>query len=213
VAFAADRMMDAEVETETGAAKGLRTPLRENQRNGYRERDWDTRVGRITLAIPKLRKGSYFPSFLEPRRMAETALAAVIRVILPRLGGHPCYGFRARRGVSDGEQEAPTFSGVVQASGGGAREDERVARLPRGGRARRARDGSAPLDGALCGAGDGPCAAPRHAGAGPPSPADLAAENARLKRELQRAQMERDMPRKKPQSSSGRPAGDLPVRR
>jgi hypothetical protein len=42
LAFAADRMMDAEVETETGAAKGARTPLRENQRNGYRERDWDT---------------------------------------------------------------------------------------------------------------------------------------------------------------------------
>ena len=54
-------------------------PLRENQRNGYRERDWDTRAGRITLAIPKLRKGSYFPSFLEPRRTAEKALAAVIQ--------------------------------------------------------------------------------------------------------------------------------------
>ena len=54
-------------------------PLRENQRNGYRERDWDTRAGRITLAVPKLRKGSYFPSFLEPRRTAEKALAAVIQ--------------------------------------------------------------------------------------------------------------------------------------
>jgi transposase-like protein len=79
LAFAADRMMDAEVEAETGAAKGARTPLRENQRNGYRERDWDTRAGRITLAIPKLRKGSYFPSFLEPRRTAEKALVAVIQ--------------------------------------------------------------------------------------------------------------------------------------
>lgn len=78
LAFAADRMMDAEVETETGAAKGARTPLRENQRNGYREREWDTRAGRITLAIPKLRRGSYFPSFLEPRRTAEKALVAVI---------------------------------------------------------------------------------------------------------------------------------------
>jgi len=68
-----------EVETETGAAKGARTPLRENQRNGYRERDWDTRAGRITLEIPKLRKGSYFPSFLEPRRTAEKALVAVIQ--------------------------------------------------------------------------------------------------------------------------------------
>ena len=79
LAFAADRMMDAEVEALTGAAKGARTPLRENQRNGYRERDWDTRAGRIALEIPKLRKGSYFPSFLEPRRTAEKALVAVIQ--------------------------------------------------------------------------------------------------------------------------------------
>lgn len=79
LAFAADRMMDAEVETLTGATKGARTPLRENQRNGYRERDWDTRAGRIALEIPKLRKGSYFPSFLEPRRTAEKALVAVIQ--------------------------------------------------------------------------------------------------------------------------------------
>jgi putative transposase len=78
-AFAADRMMDAEVEIETGAAEGARTPLRETQRNGCRERDWDTRAGRIALAIPKLRKGNCFPSFLEPRRTAEKALVAVIQ--------------------------------------------------------------------------------------------------------------------------------------
>lgn len=59
------------------AAKGARSPLREVQRNGYRERDWDTRTGRIALEIPKLRKGSYLPSFLEPRRTAEKALVAV----------------------------------------------------------------------------------------------------------------------------------------
>jgi putative transposase len=79
LAFAAERIMDAEVELLTGASKGLRTALRENHRNGYRERDWDTRTGRIELAIPKLRKGSYFPSFLEPRRTAEKALVAVIQ--------------------------------------------------------------------------------------------------------------------------------------
>jgi transposase-like protein len=79
LAFAADRMMDAEVAALTGAAKGARTALRENQRNGYRERDWATRAGRIALEIPKLRRGSYFPSFLEPRRTAEKALVAVIR--------------------------------------------------------------------------------------------------------------------------------------
>lgn len=79
LAFAADRIMDMEVEARTGAAKGVRSPLREVQRNGYRERDWDTRAGRIELEIPKLRKGSYFPSFLEPRRTAEKALVAVIQ--------------------------------------------------------------------------------------------------------------------------------------
>jgi putative transposase len=56
LAFAAERIMDAEVETLTGAAKGMRSALRETHRNGYRERDWDTRTGRIALAIPKLRK-------------------------------------------------------------------------------------------------------------------------------------------------------------
>lgn len=79
LAFAAERIMEAEVETRTGAAKGARSPLREVQRNGYRDRDWDTRAGRIALEIPKLRKGSYFPSFLEPRRTAEKALVAVIQ--------------------------------------------------------------------------------------------------------------------------------------
>ena len=79
LAFAAGRIMEAEVEARAGAAKGARSPLREVQRNGYRERDWDTRAGRIALEIPKLRKGSYFPSFLEPRRTAEKALVAVIQ--------------------------------------------------------------------------------------------------------------------------------------
>jgi len=79
LAFAADRIMEAEVEVRTGAAKGARSPLREVQRNGYRDRDWDTRAGRIALEIPRLRKGSYLPSFLEPRRTAEKALVAVIQ--------------------------------------------------------------------------------------------------------------------------------------
>lgn len=79
LAYAADRIMDAEIEARTGAAKGVRSPMREVQRNGYRDRDWDTCAGRIALEIPKLRKGSYFPSFLEPRRTAEKALVAVIQ--------------------------------------------------------------------------------------------------------------------------------------
>jgi transposase-like protein len=79
LSFAADRIMGMEVESATGAPAGARSALRTNQRNGYRDRTWETRAGRIDLAIPKLRKGSYFPSFLEPRRTAEKALTAVIQ--------------------------------------------------------------------------------------------------------------------------------------
>ena len=79
LAFAAERLMNLEVEALTGAPAGVRSPDRLNHRNGYRERAWDTRAGRIELAIPKLRKGSYFPVFLEPRRTAEKALTAVIQ--------------------------------------------------------------------------------------------------------------------------------------
>ena len=79
LAHADGRMMEAEVEGRTGAAKGARSPMRQGQRNGYRERDWHTREGRIELEIPKLRKGSYFSSFPEPRRTAEKALVAVIQ--------------------------------------------------------------------------------------------------------------------------------------
>src|SRR3982751_2624440 len=68
LAFAAPRLMDLEVEAKTGVPAGVRSPERLNHRNGYRERAWDTRAGRIELAIPKLHKGSYSPSFLEPRR-------------------------------------------------------------------------------------------------------------------------------------------------
>lgn len=79
LAFAAERLMAAEVDQITGAPAGARSPDRINHRNGYRDRGWETRVGRIDLAIPKLRKGSYLPAFLEPRRTAEKALTAVIQ--------------------------------------------------------------------------------------------------------------------------------------
>jgi transposase-like protein len=79
LAFVASRMMDVEVESLTGAAHGERSAERTTQRNGYRTRAWHTGVGTVPVAIPKLRKGSYFPTFLEPRRSADKAMIAVIQ--------------------------------------------------------------------------------------------------------------------------------------
>ncbi len=79
IGFAAERLMALEVGALTGADYGEKHAERLVQRNGYRERDWHTRAGPVELRIPKLRKGSYFPGFLEPRRMAEKALTAVIQ--------------------------------------------------------------------------------------------------------------------------------------
>src|ERR1700738_4592960 len=79
IGFAAQRLMELESEGLCGAGHGERSADRRNQRNGYRERDWETRAGTVELRIPKLRKGSYFPGFLEPRRTAEKALTAVIQ--------------------------------------------------------------------------------------------------------------------------------------
>jgi len=79
IGFAAQRLMELETETLCGAGHGERSEGRTNQPNGYRDRDWQTRAGSVELRIPKLRKGSYFPGFLEPRRTAEKALTAVIQ--------------------------------------------------------------------------------------------------------------------------------------
>jgi len=75
----AEALMSADAEAVCGAGWGERSPERVNRRNGYRERDWDTRVGSIELAVPKLREGSYFPDWLlQPRRRAEQAFVSVI---------------------------------------------------------------------------------------------------------------------------------------
>jgi transposase-like protein len=74
------QLMDAEVSELIGAELGERAPEeRLTHRNGYRPRRWDTRAGELELAIPKLRRGSYFPSFLEPRRRSEQALVSVVQ--------------------------------------------------------------------------------------------------------------------------------------
>lgn len=74
---AAQRLMDIEVAAACGAGHGERSPDRANQRNGYRARQGDTRAGTIGLKIPKPRKGSYFPTFLEPRRTAKALMAVI----------------------------------------------------------------------------------------------------------------------------------------
>ena len=74
----AEALMELEVTRHVGAERHERTAERVGQRNGYREREWDTRVGTIELWVPRVRDGSYFPSLLDPRKRAERALVAVV---------------------------------------------------------------------------------------------------------------------------------------
>src|SRR3954454_5037090 len=104
-------LMEAEVAAQIGAGRYERSGERVTQRNGYRTRPWDTRVGTLELAIPKLRQGSYFPSSLEPRRRAEQALVA---------GGAEAY----TQGVSTRKVEA-----LVQTLGIASLSKSEVSRL------------------------------------------------------------------------------------
>src|SRR6059058_2557614 len=79
VRLLAQELMDAEVSDLVGAEPHERTAGRTTYRNGYRDREWDTRVGTLELQIPKLRQGTYFPSLLEPRRRHERALLSVVQ--------------------------------------------------------------------------------------------------------------------------------------
>jgi transposase-like protein len=78
VRWLVQELMEAEVSAQIGAERYARTEERTTQRNGYRTRPWDTRVGTLELAIPKLRQGSYFPSWLEARKRGEQALISVV---------------------------------------------------------------------------------------------------------------------------------------
>ncbi len=129
IQFVAQRLMEMDVETLCGAGYGERSVERANSRNGYRERVWETRAGTIDLKLPKLRSGSYFPGFLEPRRTSEKALAAVIQEAYIQ-------------GVStrsvDELVKALGMTGISksQVSRLCSEIDERVRRVPRAGRSR-----------------------------------------------------------------------------
>jgi transposase-like protein len=75
----AEAVMELDVTRHVGAGRYERSSQRTGERNGTRERRWDTRVGSIALRVPRVRDGSYFPSLLEPRRRAERALVAVVQ--------------------------------------------------------------------------------------------------------------------------------------
>ena len=137
IGFAAERLMELEVEGLTGAAHGERSPERITHRNGYRERAWETRAGTVALKIPKLRKGSYFPGFLEPRRMAEKALTVVIQeAYIQGVSTRSVDELVQAMGMSgiSKSQACPREGGGHQAVRRDRRQDQELPRAPAGGR-------------------------------------------------------------------------------
>ena len=135
--------MEIEVGALTGAAHGEKSPLRLAKRNGYRERDWETRAGTVELRMPKLSKGSYCPGFLVPRRMAGKAPIAVVQEAeaCPRawpegagdidpLGRRSGQGDRDERHLQKAEP-CPGGGRGVQALGGDRRQGEYHLSSPR----------------------------------------------------------------------------------
>ena len=137
-------IMDAEVSSRIGAEYGERCPERVTQRNGYRSRAWDTRVGTMDLHIPKLREGSYFPSLLEPRRRSERALLAVIQQayvegVSTTRSRVPGSGVRGR-GSGERETTASSLAGKEESSrkedNGGQGKDGPSGAIAQGGNGR-----------------------------------------------------------------------------
>ena len=133
ISFAAERLMALEVGGLAGAGYGEKSSGQLVQRNGHRERDWQTRAGTVELRIPKLRKASYFPGFLEPRRMAEKVLTTVIQeAYIQSISTRPvddlvkALGMRASR---------PPFPGCCAQSGSGTASPSCVISSPTPARA------------------------------------------------------------------------------
>ena len=115
----AQALMELEVTQQLGAGRHERTEERTGQRNGYRDRQWDTRVGTIDLRVPRVRDGGYIPSLLEPRRRSERALRAVVQEAYvqgvstpgtPR-SGEGCAGASAGEGGDQQESGQPGVPG------------------------------------------------------------------------------------------------------
>jgi hypothetical protein len=134
IGFAAERLMELEVGAKTGAEYGEKSGERLAQRNGYRDRDWQTRAGSVELRIPRLRTGSYFPSFLEPRRSVEKALTAL--AIVARTNGVPMA--RSRRPTFMASRRGRWTTSCRRWAGPGSR------RARSAGSARRSTSGSMP---------------------------------------------------------------------